>query len=243
VLCCSNDGSSCKAVCAAPEHPPDYSSPLTRIAGASATFEEADAECSRQGRRLCSRPELESGMCCGQACGFDSIRAWASDACTLPSELQPMHRLPLRAEAVRVSLNGQQYSDGFDMTGALTQPQSRQLLRGGTAFAYFDTSALQISSVLPSSGPLDGGTVVTLTGEGFDDLGARVAFLGIGGNLTNATATVPATVATGLFNGRMLTCVAPAMGIRGPARIELTLNGQELPPALTDLRTHNFTFW
>ena len=57
-------------------------------------------------------------------------------------------------------------------------PHARGRLRGGTAFAYFDTSALHISSVAPSSGPLDGGTVLTLTGEGFDDLGARVAFLG-----------------------------------------------------------------
>ena len=55
---------------------------------------------------------------------------------------------------------------------------ARGRLRGGTAFAYFDTSALHISSVAPSSGPLDGGTVLTLTGEGFNDLGARVAFLG-----------------------------------------------------------------
>jgi len=90
-----------------------------------------------------------------------------------------------------------------------------------------------------------GGTLVTLIGLGFSDLGARVGFVGAAhgtsGNTT--TVTVPASLAFGAFRGRALTCRTPPSptGGAGATRLELSLNGELLPPSMTEgssLRFH-----
>ena len=43
------------------------------------TFNEAKTECQAQGKRLCKKQELLSGMCCDGGCGFDNDRVWVSD--------------------------------------------------------------------------------------------------------------------------------------------------------------------
>ena len=226
ILCCATDGSTCTAVCNADEYPPAYETPLTRVTGSTATYAEAEAECARRNGRLCSRAEFDSGLCCSPMCGYDSARAWASDDCMLPSEMQPLDpALTVRTEAVRLSINGQQYSESYEIFGV--QPFRSQSV---AAFGYYDSDLLAISSIYPRSGPISGGTRLTITGEGFADLGARVVFAANG-----TTSSAPALLTVGAFRGRFLTCDTPAADEAGAVRIELSLNGDEAPPAATVL--------
>ena len=88
---------------------------------------------------------------------------------------------------------------------------------------------------MPRSGPSAGGTKLTITGEGFEDLGARVVFV------ANGTASsAPATLATGAFRGRLLTCDTPAADAAGDVRIEVSLNGEETPPDATTVDPPQF---
>ena len=44
------------------------------------TFAAAEKHCEKQGMRLCSVAELESGACCGKGCGWDNEISWTSDS-------------------------------------------------------------------------------------------------------------------------------------------------------------------
>merc|ERR1712137_1006710 len=63
VSCCSMDGKSCKSPSSCPD---------------SASYDWADASCQGEGMRLCTKAELESGICCNGGCGFDNKQVWAS---------------------------------------------------------------------------------------------------------------------------------------------------------------------
>lgn len=62
VRCCSMAGDRCE----------------TQTVGClrGVSFFEANAHCHAHGLRLCSRQELDGGVCCGTGCGFDGRRIW-----------------------------------------------------------------------------------------------------------------------------------------------------------------------
>lgn len=64
VRCCSNDGRRCET------------SGVGCLDGQNHLV--AEAACSARGLRLCTEPELDSGVCCGTGCGFDGRRVWTS---------------------------------------------------------------------------------------------------------------------------------------------------------------------
>ena len=71
VRCCSNDGTTC-------------SSPLTcyrngiAVTTSFLSYEDAVSKCSEDNRRLCSKDELISGICCGTGGGCDGFEIWTS---------------------------------------------------------------------------------------------------------------------------------------------------------------------
>lgn len=198
-------------------------------------------------------------MCCSSGCALDDARVWTADACTAPSELSPVETLPLRATQLRVSLNGQQYSNVEAHSPTrdphAPSPLSPALLDGAaasarnasarvaTGFTYYSASQLRLSAVTPTRGPVAGGTLVTLTGRGFVDLGARVGFVGAGSVPANAS-LVSASVAAGMLRGRVVTCLTPpsAAGLPGVAHVELSLNGEAGGDSMTDGNAIRFEY-
>ena len=253
VSCCALDGSACHAMCVSPVTGEVYpQAEPGGLTGSHGTLEEAELVCTGLSMRLCTLEELEGGLCCGRGCALDDARAWAADPCTLHSELTPIETLPLRAERLRVSVNGQQYSAGATLFGAAQRPQNGSAFSptlGAPGFTYYDADALRFSALLPRAGPLAGGTLVTILGLGFVDLGARCAFVATGGaggggpgsNSSSAaagaaastTSFVPARDTLGMMRGRVLTCVTPPSpsGAIGTVEVKVSLNGD--PVALT----------
>lgn len=77
-----------------------YEMPRLHIDGTLANLTEAQAECeSLAGRRLCSRAELQAGICCKTGCGMDGALVWAADPCPGPGRLRPSKRRPRRPTA------------------------------------------------------------------------------------------------------------------------------------------------
>ena len=158
--------------------------------------------------------------------------------CTSPSTAM---RDPMlhREEVMRVSLNGQQYSAAHALFGAPLRPLPFEPFHP-PAFTFYDPAQVRFSSISPAFGPRAGGTEVTITGSGFAAYGspaAKVVF--IEDAKENATARnislVPATLALGTFRGRVLQCVAPPWLGNADVRVELSLNGDAQPAAMTSL--------
>ena len=61
VRCCSFDGKSCKSEI------PDC---------VTLTFSKAQQKCSEFGMRLCTEKELDSEICCGTGCAFNTEMVW-----------------------------------------------------------------------------------------------------------------------------------------------------------------------
>lgn len=184
----------------------------------------------------CTLEELESGLCCGSGCGIDNARVWTADDCAEPAEFTPIIALPAAPSWVRVSINGQQFSANPPLFHQAPEP-----LRAEPGFTYYDESQLVFSAILPSRGPVAGGTEITLLGMGFVDFGAKVGFSGIGfatnssgsGRNDSSTVLVPAVISLGLLRGRMVTCRTPPALLAGPVAVELALNGVGHPPDRT----------
>ena len=248
IMCCALDSSRCQSMCVSAVDRARY--PLTEpggLTGSFAPFSEAEAVCDELMMRVCTLRDLDDGLCCGGGCAFDDARVWSSDDCTLPSEHSPIDALALRAELLRVSINGQQYNAAYEHFDAPARPN----LWSGLAtpvpgFTYYDAARhVALSAITPSHGPAAGGTLVTLFGVGFTDLGARVGFLGVNGTYGHTAAVMaPATLAFGALRGRTLTCRTPPspMSGGGAARVELSLNGHPLPPAMSDGSSVRFAF-
>ena len=158
--------------------------------------------------------------------------------CTSPSTAlrEPMLH---REEVVHVSLNGQQYSAAHALFGAPLRPLPLEPFHL-PAFTFYDAAQVRFSSISPAFGPRAGGTEVTITGSGFAAYGAPAAkVVFIEAAKENATARnislVPATLALGTFRGRVLQCVAPAWLGTADVRVELSLNGDAQPAAMTNL--------
>ena len=255
VVCCALDGQTCQSMCVSsvggePLSPQPF--PLEQPGGRTNAFvslEDAERACDHLGLRLCSLDELASGVCCSGGCAFDDARVWSSDDCTLPSEHTPIEALPMRPERLRVSINGQQYSGmHFDYgtpapihgSGAIAVPATEQTLRASAVgFTYYDASQLVLSAVIPRTGPVAGGTTLTLIGAGFVDFGAAVGFVS-----ANGTQMASALLAVGAMRGRVLTCVSPASpaGAAGSVLIEISLNGAAAAPAMTSFSTLRFDY-
>jgi len=64
VRCCSQDGAVCES----------------KLLGCQQgkSYWEAEATCEAKGLRLCSRVELEGGLCCGSGCSFDDFLVWTT---------------------------------------------------------------------------------------------------------------------------------------------------------------------
>jgi len=74
VRCCSFSGSECQYI-------RTTGARVGECFGESVSFGEAEGICSREGYRLCSQSELNSGKCCGGGCG-DTTLAWTKSDCT-----------------------------------------------------------------------------------------------------------------------------------------------------------------
>ena len=85
VRCCVGEGgvhgTHCGAsVCSGSGERHFGSAPVTNIDGASATYEEAVAECKARNMNLCSLSDVSD--CCGLGCEeFDSMRVWTRSTC------------------------------------------------------------------------------------------------------------------------------------------------------------------
>jgi hypothetical protein len=230
-------------MCVAPAWPGDFRPyPLDERGGVTygsyATFAEAEAICDGLMMRLCTQRELSAGLCCGGSCAFDDARVWTSEDCTLPSEHAPIDALPLKPHLLRVSVNGQQFSaitPHFEEP-ALPRDRSRDVPTSVPGFTFFDPSLLALSAIVPDSGPTGGGTLVTLIGLGFADLNAHVGFVPSNHTTAAAVGLARAEMALGAFRGRLLTCRTPPSptGSGGTVRVELSLNGEPLPPAMSE---------
>ena len=106
VRCCSTTQEStttCVSICNALDanrNQHAYEMPRLHIDGTLANLTEAQAECeSLAGRRLCSRAELQGGICCKTGCGMDGSLVWAADPCPGPGRLRPSKRRPRRPTA------------------------------------------------------------------------------------------------------------------------------------------------
>jgi len=71
VRCCSLDGASCE----------------TQTVGCleGVSFFEANAACHSHGLRLCTRQELDGGVCCGTGCGYDGQQVWTVTPTLFPN--------------------------------------------------------------------------------------------------------------------------------------------------------------
>ena len=235
VTCCARDGASCQSMCVSPFDAASY--PRESPAGltnAFVTYDEAVDVCEQRMMRLCTLEELSSGLCCGGPCALDDARVWTADDCTLTSELTPIRTLPLRAEPLRVSVNGQQYSSAWRHFGTPSLPRgtSRDLPTPVPGFTYYDPARVTLSAVVPSTGPTEGGTTLTLIGLGFADFGAKVGFYDASGASTGAgdeggPVFAPATMVHAAFRGRVLSCHTPPWNASGPVSLRLSLNGLE----------------
>ena len=66
VRCCSNDGTDCDTFLDCNDNKMSYV--------------DAESECSNENRRLCSKAEMLSGICCGTGGSCDSYEVWTSTA-------------------------------------------------------------------------------------------------------------------------------------------------------------------
>ena len=107
VRCCSRstqeNATACVSICNALDASRNqhaYEMPRLHIDGTLANLAEAQAECeSLAGRRLCSRAELQAGICCKTGCGMDGALVWAADPCPGPGRLRRSKRRPRRPTA------------------------------------------------------------------------------------------------------------------------------------------------
>ena len=104
--------------------------------------------------------------------------------------------------AVRVTINNDTFAASLS-----SQP-----------FTYFSPAALAVSSIYPQAGPTRGGTLITVTGAGFRDLGG--IFCKFGGIISPIRAGVPTTSDSLMLRlgaldptvfADVLTCVSPPM--------------------------------
>jgi len=70
VRCCSTSGDECVS----------EAGPGQCLPGA-ASYETAAQTCTALGMRICTKTQLNSGLCCDTGCGFDSKAVWASTSC------------------------------------------------------------------------------------------------------------------------------------------------------------------
>ena len=107
VRCCRSiaqeDTTACVSICNALDASRNqhvYEMPRLHIDGTLANLTEAQAECeSLAGRRLCSRAELQAGICCKTGCGMDGALVWAADPCPGSGRLHLSKRRPRRPTA------------------------------------------------------------------------------------------------------------------------------------------------
>ena len=94
----------------------------------------------------------------------------------------------------------------------VTTPSGQSPVVAGGTYTYTTTTVPVIASVTPASGPLAGGTVVTITGSGFTGT-TQVTFGGVAGtNVTNVTDT-------------SLQVTTPARATAGPVDVIITATG------------------
>lgn len=165
-----------------------------------------------------------------QATLLDSRNVW----CITPPSTQGN-----RSVSLSLSVNG-------DLSSA-------SLEHGNVTFAYFDDSAVMISSLTPALGPVLGGVEVTLRGTGFADFGTVQCRFG---DLppVNATHTANAVSVDNVTEGgaehdlHQLVCHLPPLDLRGAllesvgsklVTVQVSLNGADFSPHGTDFLYHH----
>ena len=129
----------------------------------------------------------------------------------------------LNSSALRCETEAQ-YEPSFAAVEITLNGDIASLTADGVGFEFYNASAVRIDSVSPLGGPSDGGTVVTLRGAGFLDLGGVYCRFG---------ADVRRAVQASLVSGGELTCVSPQSPHRdvgggvigGRTMLAVTLNG------------------
>jgi len=72
VSCCSGSQTDGNLSCSRPNC----------FQGQKMSFTDAAAHCASAAMRLCTAAELQSNVCCGKGCSFDSDMGWTADSCT-----------------------------------------------------------------------------------------------------------------------------------------------------------------
>jgi len=121
-VCCSDDDDACWT----PANPNSRPSGVanneeTSYCGNEKSFQDAKRYCESYGRRLCTKPELQSGICCadGVGCSPRNRRYWTEDA-YIPFYGCPkgMDKVtpPIRHEGYRVYADAERYTPGEVLT-------------------------------------------------------------------------------------------------------------------------------
>ena len=104
-------------------------------------------------------------------------------------------------------------------------------------FFYYNTSSLSLASIQPSGGPLDGGTMMNMTGVGFYDYGGGIH----GARCVFGARVVRATI----LAGNMVQCISPPAEPTAPLAVPmyLSLNGYTTEPSMIGLGDLQFQYY
>jgi len=86
IRCCEAAADTCfDSICTSAVNGNYYLDPISGdFSGAAVTYQQAETECEARGKRLCTKAELEGGVCCGTGCGYDRALVWSSTSCSPP---------------------------------------------------------------------------------------------------------------------------------------------------------------
>ena len=176
---------------------------------------------------LCTLEELSSGLCCGGPCALDDARVWTAGDARSRRSLRPSG--PSHCARSRcASASAASSTAARGAAGAPSYARRRATSRRPCpAYARWHV----LSAVVPSTGPTEGGTTLTLIGLGFADFGAKVGFYDASGASTGAgdeggPVFAPATMVHAAFVVCPLVSHA-ALECGGPVSLRLSLNGLE----------------
>ena len=90
IRCCETAADTCSAsVCSESVGSWNFLEPISgSFDGTAVTYQQAAGECEARGKRLCTKAELERGVCCGTGCGYDASLVWSSTSCSPPPPSQ-----------------------------------------------------------------------------------------------------------------------------------------------------------
>jgi hypothetical protein len=153
----------------------------------------------------------------GIACAFDNSVVPATSVSLWDLKCISPPRTAMGTVGVRLILNGDDAHPGV----------------AGATFMYYDASFVVVSAISPAGGPSDGGTLITLSGQGFLRLGTPMCQFGV----LPSVMAAHTTLADGSLVTDRLVCRTPYHARMGDGTEEvpmfLSLNGQQFHAALS----------